>query len=278
LGHKKERDIVFLVGSPRSGTTWLQEMLGTHPDINTATESYIFSDFLSTAIKRWRFGLEALENHDPVKANFGTIGLTAYLTQEEFIELMKHNIDFILSKTDPHENFDIFLEKTPRHSLFIDEIHYVLPNAKFIYIVRDPYDVTESLIAASNGWGSEWAPKGVKKAAKLWRNHNRAAYTSLNKIPDSHKIALTYEKLKKDPHRQVSRILEFLNLDHNEKTLETMITKTRALKKYGEAAKNNENIMIKPEGFVRKQKGKLTLFQKFIVFIKTRKERKLFGY
>ena len=32
-------DLVFIVGSPRSGTSWLQQMLGSHPEIATPTET-----------------------------------------------------------------------------------------------------------------------------------------------------------------------------------------------------------------------------------------------
>lgn len=35
-------NIVFIVGSPRSGTTWLQRLLATHPQIKTGQESRIF--------------------------------------------------------------------------------------------------------------------------------------------------------------------------------------------------------------------------------------------
>ena len=35
-----EPRLVFLVGLPRSGTTWLQKLLGNHPQIGTAQESH----------------------------------------------------------------------------------------------------------------------------------------------------------------------------------------------------------------------------------------------
>src|SRR5438876_565526 len=39
-------DIVFVVGAPRSGTTWLQTMLAAHPEVASPQETYIFSAYV----------------------------------------------------------------------------------------------------------------------------------------------------------------------------------------------------------------------------------------
>ena len=61
-----------------------------------------------------------------------------------------------------------FLEKTPSHALYIPEIKQLLPDSRFIHLVRDCRDVVASLMTASQGWGASWAPSSVELAAAMW--------------------------------------------------------------------------------------------------------------
>jgi hypothetical protein len=40
-----EKQFLFIIGAPRSGTTWLQAMLGAHPSICTTGELKLFDLF-----------------------------------------------------------------------------------------------------------------------------------------------------------------------------------------------------------------------------------------
>ena len=64
----------------------------------------------------------------------------------------------------------VVVEKSPAHSLHTDLIATYLPDAWFVHIVRDGRDVVSSLRAASQGWGSHWAPAEIKRGARLWRD------------------------------------------------------------------------------------------------------------
>src|SRR5947208_10995760 len=45
---------VFIVGAQRSGTTWLQRLLASHPAIAGGQESHLFSGYLAPLWQRWR--------------------------------------------------------------------------------------------------------------------------------------------------------------------------------------------------------------------------------
>jgi hypothetical protein len=47
--------LVFLVGAPRSGTSWLQLLLSASPSIATATETYLFATYTQSL---FFFGME----------------------------------------------------------------------------------------------------------------------------------------------------------------------------------------------------------------------------
>src|SRR5579859_5410783 len=44
---------IFLVGCPRSGTTWLQIVLGSHPAIATVRETHLFDRYLADIYGRY---------------------------------------------------------------------------------------------------------------------------------------------------------------------------------------------------------------------------------
>ena len=269
----KETELTFLVGCPRSGTTWLQMMLANHPDISTSQESHIFNKLLGSPIKAWKDKLERLRS-----TGHGRGGLVAYLTEEEFIKLMQSNVYHILSKSDEFNTSKIFLEKTPDHSLFIEEINYVFPNAKFIYLARNPYDVVESLLSASKGWGSNWAPGSTRKAINVWIKYTSLIHTSLKKIDTTKKTTLSYEALKENPKEKIKILLDFLELNSTPEIIDKMVENRQALKVYGEIAKRSGNIVKEPTGFARAEKGKLNMIQKIFVYIMTIRTRPLAGY
>lgn len=52
--HAQHKSCIFIVGAPRSGTTWLQLMLARHPAISTCQETHLFSSYLGPMHKAWR--------------------------------------------------------------------------------------------------------------------------------------------------------------------------------------------------------------------------------
>jgi hypothetical protein len=49
---------VFIVGAPRSGTTWLQAMIGAHPSICTTDELKLFNLFTGPWEESWELLLK----------------------------------------------------------------------------------------------------------------------------------------------------------------------------------------------------------------------------
>ncbi len=80
--------LVFLVGAPRSGTTWLQLLLSRSPAIVTAPETHIFSLFLRSMVDQWNRIQETGER----------IGLNQVLSEEEFRGLLRSTSGFVFAK------------------------------------------------------------------------------------------------------------------------------------------------------------------------------------
>ena len=106
--------LVFVVGCPRSGTTWVQRLLSCSPQVRTGQESNLFVDRIGLQLRRWRRALGLQER--------GGVGLGCYFTEPELIELLR---DFMLKllqrMMDPLTEGQFFVEKTPDHALYLPE-------------------------------------------------------------------------------------------------------------------------------------------------------------
>jgi len=193
-------NLVFLVACPRSGTTWLQRLLATHPQIKTGRESRLF-EYIGGQFRLWH---QDLDSH---------VGLAAHLNEEEFLAVQKQYLASLLApmlrELQPGE---IFLEKTPMHALFIPEIVKLLPRAKILHLARDPRDVTASLLAASKTWARDWAPRRAKKAVRMWWQHVSAVRKAAALLPPGQFLEIRYEGLHRDPVSVLRGVAGFLEL------------------------------------------------------------------
>lgn len=161
------RRLVFVVGAPRSGTTWVQLLLARHPAVVTSQETHLFERYLAKIHDVWTW-------EDSFEAE-RRIGLRPILSEAAFTGLCREFADGVfdaIGATRPEA--EVLVEKTPGHVLSADWIRALYPEATFIHVVRDPRSVVASLVRAGRGWGQRWAPRGPATAARVWREHVEA--------------------------------------------------------------------------------------------------------
>jgi hypothetical protein len=201
-----ERKLVFVVGCPRSGTTWVQVLLAQHPAVATAPETQIFAYYLDHFLRQWRH-----ERGGPGRDYQGNAGLSRLLSQEEFDELCRVTARFVLDKISAkNPAAGVVVEKSPKHALYVEWIQRIFPNAWFLHVVRDPRDTVASLLAAARDWGRGWAPKNAIEAARMWRAHVLAAQKGNGLTP--HYRELQYETLQQRPVDEVRDLFAWLGI------------------------------------------------------------------
>ena len=220
---KLGENIAFIIGSPRSGTTWLQKILGSHESIVTAQESEFFVSFALPWIR-------SFENQLNNPSGRGGTGLPCYLTENQFEAIIRNTFYQIIAEVRAYSEERIFVEKTPSHALVVDIIHRILPRAKFIHIVRDPRDVAASMIAASKSWGKNWAPGNTFTAARMWSQHVRTAREQLVEISKEQIYWLRYEDLKISTAKVIEEILNFIGLETASNIIDSIIQGSQRFK------------------------------------------------
>ena len=252
--------LVQLVGAPRSGTTWLQSLLGAHPTIATPNETDLFSRFLSRLDEGWAWQVRGGTSDWAARRHKG---LPSVLTGDEFVDLGRGFVDAALAaviRMKPEAS--VVLEKSPSHSLCTDVVRTYAPDARFVHLVRDGRDVAASVVAASRGWGRTWAPTSIGAAARVWVEHvegaRRAATTGCY-------LEVRYEELMSHGPAVLERVFDFCGVRVGEAECDRLLEQHR-FEAMAAAGRVSPSILVggemgrhvgdmpEPEGFFRSGK------------------------
>lgn len=184
--------LLVILGSPRSGTTWLSRLLQIHPSVGGIgdEETWLF-EMLSPL---WRAGT------DPAS-------LGAHVSLDDLAGAVRRFCDRLfdgaLANRKPRAH--VFVEKTPGHVQHLQMIKHLYPDAHFVHLVRDGRDVARSL--------SDMAMANHPKphvAATMWADSLRTARQGTKGL--TRVLEVRYEDLLSDPASGVARILEWVGL------------------------------------------------------------------
>jgi hypothetical protein len=213
-------NLLFVVGCPRSGTTWVQQLLASHPCIRTGQESDLFDLYIGPQLRAWQREL------DPASSGRGGVGLGCYFTDGEFRsalrEYMLRLLEPMIGQLQPGE---LFLEKTPSHVLYVPEIRALLPEARFIHVLRDARETAASLLKAGQAWGSGWAPKRASHAARMWVEHVHAARVAMQQLAPAQFFEVRYESLHADGQGTLRALVDWLALPWNDGDIRAALTR-----------------------------------------------------
>lgn len=143
----------FLVGEMRSGTSWLQKTLDTHPEVFCKGEGTFFGrDQEKEEIPVYDGPSPSLHNALAANESFQIWhsllwnGWARGDAEKDLGEIVRMTIDYYLAKDSAATGKPIVGDKSPLHTDYVDEIHRFYPEAKVIHIIRDGRDVAVSLM------------------------------------------------------------------------------------------------------------------------------------
>lgn len=206
---------IFLFSLPRAGSTLIQRVLMSNQDISSVAEPWIMLPFCYSKIKNGMFteynqslssyAIEDFINNLPNK-------------EKDYYEAL-HDMLFTLYEKQCVNNEKYFLDKTPRYYLIIPEILKIFPDAKFIFLFRNPIHVYASLISsfAQNRFNHIYSTHiDLYSGPKLLSD----AYVQIK----DRSIAIKYEDFVQDPKIITKKISEYLKIDFDENTLSNFIS------------------------------------------------------
>lgn len=270
---------VFIVGSPRSGTTYLQRLIASHPGAVTGQESNVI-EYVGPLVRRWNAEARMRDGR-------GGVGLGCYFTEVEFRAAVHGFLAVLLRPMVMNlPPGGVFVEKTPQHVLYLAELNELLPEARIIHLLRDPREVVASLLAASRSWGRGWAPRGVVRASLLWRRCVQAAREARRSVPADRFLEVRYEDLVAAPGTVLRSVMEFLHLSWGEEDIADAIRRNSveglrrgeatSIPRSGRFGALSGTTVVDPEDFVRTSGSpdsgrRLRLHQRVCVWLLTRR-------
>lgn len=211
------KQFVFIIGSPRSGTTWLHSILGDHSAVASIApvELTHFSNYLPALMDRW----------DAQKKNLAegiTQGLPAIWSDEEFLEFIYSFTAKVYGKVlDRNPSATHIVDKHPNYSNYTDLILRLYPDAKFIHVIRDGRDVvisSKSAKARANFMHddvSEMAQKWIRFIGNSRKLHSHS----------EHYFEVKYEEMLAEPATWLMKILEFCKLSNDSALVADLVSR-----------------------------------------------------
>jgi hypothetical protein len=214
---------VFVLGSPRSGTTLLYHMLLSAGNFAVyRTESQVFN------LLEPRFGdLRSAGNRSRLLAAwlktrlFTATGLSAERVSDRVMAECRNGGDFlkiVMEETARQQSVERWADCTPEHLLYIERIKKTIPNALIIQIVRDGRDVALSLEKQAWIRPLPWHKGKERLAAGLYWEWivQKGRESGLALGPDYTEIR--FEELLAHPRETVAKVGRFIDqeLDYDE--------------------------------------------------------------
>jgi len=181
---------IFIVGAPRSGTTVMRYIIDSHPNIFCPHIETFYFDVIKPFLKASHIWDSQYE-----KTQFSRDDYNTWI-RDSFLQLIA-NFGSNTSKKR-------FAEKTPSHTQTMDIIKEVFPDAQFIHMIRNGYEVCSSLGRMS------WGPKQVEKQAALWKERVLTAREFGKKLSSDDYLEVKLEDLKSDFTATIKNVCNFL--------------------------------------------------------------------
>ncbi len=192
---------IFILGMPRSGTTLVEQIISSHPQVYGAGELMKLHD-LTTNLKK-RFGTEA-----PYPENMPE------LTPEQTKQVAQDYVDFLL-KFDhdaPHVT-----DKMPFNFRMLGLIATLFPNAKVVHCRRHPYDIILSCYFARFKEQLAFS-YNLLEAGRYVRDYERMMDHWRRVLPIPVYEA-RYDLLVSDQEAESRKLIEFCDLEWDEACL-----------------------------------------------------------
>ena len=191
-----EQGSVFVVGLPRSGSTLVEQILASHPDVEGTAElpeMMVIAEKLAARAEDEGVSLPAL------LAGLGADARAAL--GREYIDQTRHY---------RRENTPLFIDKMPNNWLNVAIIAAILPKARIIDVRRDPMAVGFAAYKQHFARGQEFT-YDLGDLGRYYADYVRLM-TAFEAAAPGRVHSLRYEALVADTEGEVRRMLAYLGL------------------------------------------------------------------
>ncbi len=223
----RESDTFFVMGFPKSGTTWVQLLLDAHPQIACRGEDEFafFDKEVNGLLERYNKILHVIQERTAQRS-------PTLFDNGDKRKLLRFTILLALDKGRAAPGIKCIGTKDNGMVRKLSGYAKLFPVSKFVFVVRDPRD------AAVSGWFHSarvdrkhldaypnlaiWA----KHIALSWQKDAGDVLEAAKTMKDRF-VSIRYEDLHADPVATTARLLDFLAVDSGEAAIQACLEATR---------------------------------------------------
>jgi hypothetical protein len=236
--HEEINKPIFVVGSPRSGTSILAWCLGHHPNIFPVPESNWMGEFAENVAVAHQIGsargglsiLSAMDIRDnEFFAAFGRSINEMVVGHRRQLEINRENsnspskanqqwLEAISMTAGPKTRW---VDGTPEYSFHIYGLRKLFPEARFVHMSRDVSAVVCSMVNFHRATGIQLVT-GEEEAYKYWLRTVKACLKAEEAYGPDVVHRLRYTALVEHPELALRSLLDFLGESYSAKCLEPL--------------------------------------------------------
>jgi Sulfotransferase family len=221
-----ERKLIWILGSPRSGSSWLMHMLRSFEGVAWINEPFVGPHLvpLGQEVEDGEYWMSGPRADDPSYL-FARPYMPTLLPQLR--KLVLEGIGAQLERFAP-DGYRQVVVKEPNGSHASDTIFSLLPNARLLFLLRDGRDVLDSLADALREEDSWWVTgrtnrrvdrdsirNFVLRHSHAWLTRTNATQRAFDRLEPDNRLLVRYERLLEDTKGEVTRIAAWAGMETN---------------------------------------------------------------
>jgi hypothetical protein len=205
-------DLIFIISLPRSGSTLLQRVLGGRAELVTSSEPWLM---LHPVYGRRDTGITT-----EYSADWAALGVNEFLEHytdgpEVYDDGIRAFAQTIYANAIRKGGGHYFIDKTPRYVLIIDDLIRLFPEARFVFLQRNPLSVLSSIVntqVSHDLWTLERFSDELLKGPA-------AILSGIRQLGDR-AIVVRYEDFVSGPEQELERVCGELDIRYEPGMLE----------------------------------------------------------
>ncbi|MCC6909413.1 MAG: sulfotransferase [Phycisphaerales bacterium] len=218
LPHRRVDRPIFILGSPRSGTSVFSRIFGAHPELANWSEGHFLFD------PHYR--------NQKNEHRWTEKDVTAFGARR-----LRSNIDWYCRYISLRQRLNAhrFTNKLPRNTLRVPWLLSIFPDAEFVHIIRDGRAVVRSMIrvmekqhkqdrtladfARPPGWQEYYRADPYEAHARQWAGIEDTVQSDLEKVPAERVCRAKYEEFILDTRNIMRRMCAQFGLQDDDRAV-----------------------------------------------------------
>ena len=190
---KPEKNIIFILGMPRTGTSMIEQIISNHSKVYGGGEISLLSNYLT---------------------KFFTSNISDRNLKSTLDNYRSSYLNFLNKMT----NSKIVTDKAPLNFRWIGVIRYLFPNSKIIHCTRDPFENSWSIFKNEFEQGMFFS-NSFFDIAEYYKLHNNIMKFWNNEF-GKNIFEIKYEDLIESHEKKIKDLIEFCDLNWENECLE----------------------------------------------------------